>query len=71
MADVQVTISDATGKTLVQTTADGPYLLASIPPGRYRIGATAGSSTKQQSVNVPQHGPADVRFYWDAPASSH
>jgi hypothetical protein len=70
MADIQVKISDAAGKTLVQTTADGPFLLASVPPGQYRVSATAGSSTKQQSINVPQHGPAELRFTWDVAASS-
>ena len=69
LADVQVSISDAAGKTLVQATADGPYLLAAVPPGSYRVSATAGGATQQPSVTVPQHGPVELRFYWDDAAA--
>ena len=43
VADLKVRIVDARGDAVVDTVVDGPWLLAQLPPGRYRV----------QVANVP------------------
>ena len=38
--DIRVT-ENATGRVVLQGTMNGPWLLATLPPGRYRVDATA------------------------------
>jgi len=52
LADVQVAIRDRSGKTVLATTTQGPFLLASLPPGRYTIDAETGGASQQKSVTV-------------------
>jgi hypothetical protein len=37
LADVRVTVSDAGGRTVVDTLTDGPWLFAQLPPGHYTV----------------------------------
>src|SRR5687767_3028549 len=40
VSDVGVVIADAAGKTLLDTTSEGPWLLTRLPAGNYHIVAT-------------------------------
>lgn len=46
---VRVAIADAAGKTLLDTTSEGPWFLTKLPVGNYQIVATfAGNAVKRQ-----------------------
>ena len=65
-ANVDVRISDAQGKTMLATLADGPFLLAKRPAGSYKIEATQNGKTLVRRVNVPAAGHEQAVFAWPA-----
>lgn len=52
VSDVKVSIADATGKTLVDTTAQGPLFLARLPTGSYQIVASFADRAVKQQINI-------------------
>ena len=52
LADVQVNLSDAGGKTLLDWKAGGPVCLVDLPPGRYKVQAMSGGATREHEVTV-------------------
>lgn len=64
VADVRVAIHDSGGKDVLSVTTQGPYLLARLAPGNYRIDAEYGSARQSRQVRVPASGRADVSFYF-------
>ncbi|QDL39424.1 carboxypeptidase-like regulatory domain-containing protein [Rhodoferax sediminis] len=64
-ADVNVIVRDAKGHTVLQTTSDGPFLLARLNPGQYTVQASLDGKTLQQKVMVG-HQPARRLFLWPA-----
>ena len=64
VSDVKVAIADAAGKTLLDITSDGPWLLTRLPAGSYQIVATfAGNAVKRQ-VAVGSAKLMTVDFRW-------
>ena len=64
VSDVKVTIANAAGKTLVDTTSEGPWFLTKLPVGNYQIVATfAGNAVKSQIV-VGAEKLKTVDFRW-------
>jgi hypothetical protein len=66
LSGVQVVIESATKERILETTMTGPILLAKLPPGPYRIEATAHGQTLSQTVTAESHGLRQVDFRWDA-----
>ncbi|CAG9180799.1 carboxypeptidase regulatory-like domain-containing protein [Cupriavidus pinatubonensis] len=64
LADVPVRIFDAHGKAILETSARGPFLLVSLPAGRYTVAASYGEKTEQRSVNVLPNGHVHQLFLW-------
>jgi len=64
-ADVNVLVRDTHGHTVLQTTAEGPFLLARLNPGQYTVQASLDGKTLQQKVMVG-HQPARHLFLWPA-----
>jgi len=66
LSGVSVVISDQQGETVLRTVADGPILLARIPPGRYMVTATAAEQgqAKQRDVAIAERKPEHVVFEW-------
>jgi hypothetical protein len=62
---VKVSVTDEKGNAVVDTVADGPWLLAHVPPGRYTVrtsdgqeqAITAGSGTKAMTILRLPHQP--------------
>lgn len=52
LADVDVKIFDATGAPVVATRTDGPWLMAELPPGRYRLVATYRGASQMRDLSV-------------------
>lgn len=64
VSDVRVAIADTAGKTLLDTTSDGPWLLAKLPAGNYQIVATfAGVAVKRQ-IAVGAAKLRTIDFRW-------
>lgn len=64
LADVDVAISDRQGNKVIETVAEGPILLASLPPGKYQVTASMNGETRQQRVDVRRSGQREVRLFW-------
>lgn len=57
-ADARIRIADAHGLTVLDTTAQGPFVLVDVPPGSYTVAATLHDRTmKKQGVRVAASGP--------------
>jgi hypothetical protein len=67
LADVQVAIRSASGQTLAETTASGPWLYARLPDGDYRIAATHGSQTLDQRIAIKGGARREWVFRFDSP----
>lgn len=68
MADVNVTLNDAQGNTLVTTITQGPFFYAQVPPGRYELTAAYGSQSFQRKLEVNQGGAATAEIVFNVPA---
>ncbi len=64
VSDVAVAITDPAGKTLLNTTSNGPWLLTRLPAGTYKIVATfAGTAvTRQTTVGATALSIVDMRW---------
>lgn len=61
---VRVAIADAAGRTVLDTTSEGPWFLTRVPAGNYQVVATfAGNSVKRQ-VAVGSSALRTVDFRW-------
>jgi len=67
LAAVQVLVREAGGRTVFETSLDGPWLLARLPPGRYELVATYGGRSQTRSFTVPASGRREIFLYWVAP----
>lgn len=66
VADAHVVVRDAKGRTALQTTTDGPFLLAKLTPGSYAVDATLDGRTLHEEVLVKRGAPAKAVPVWPA-----
>jgi hypothetical protein len=52
LADVGVVVKDAMGRTVINSTADGPFFMARLPAGSYMVRATYDGMTQARAVKV-------------------
>lgn len=64
VSDVRVAIANAAGKTLLDATSEGPWLLTRLPPGNYRIVATFADHAVTRQVAVGATNLRTVDFRW-------
>lgn len=64
LADVRVTVADSKGRTLLDVTSDGPWFLAKLPRGEYRIVASYAGKDQRQRVSVGTQKLRTVQFRW-------
>lgn len=64
LADVRVTVVDAANKVVLDTTAEGPWLLARLPAGTYQVNAAHGRSVEHRSVALGQTSLKTLDFRW-------
>lgn len=62
VSDVAVTIADAKGTNVLETSAQGPYMLVRIKPGHYTVKATYAGHEVTHQVDIAGHGHARARF---------
>ncbi|MCY1212742.1 hypothetical protein D9M68_411140 [compost metagenome] len=68
LAGVDTHIYDSHGKQRFAAVSDGPFLFVQLPPGRYRIVASADGKEREQTLVVPAKGGVSSTMRW-APAS--
>jgi hypothetical protein len=68
-ADVGVQIKDNHGQVTLDTQAQGPFLLAKLPPGAYNVDATLGGKTLHEHVLVRPGQHAKAVMVWPAGAN--
>lgn len=64
VANVSLVVRDAKGHTALQTTSDGPLLLARLAPGHYTIDATLADKTLHRQVSINPAHPAKIVLIW-------
>ena len=64
VADVRVTVVDAANKVVLDTTSEGPWLLARLPAGTYQVNAAYGRSQEHRSVALAAASLKTVDFRW-------
>ena len=64
LANVEVTIKDQHGNTVLQTFSDGPFLLAKLPAGRYTVTATDNGASQTRHVTIAKGTPERLFFDW-------
>jgi len=69
-AHVKVAVRDASGKVVLSTYAEGPFLLARVPAGRYAVEAQFGGLSLHQTVDVKDGHAARALFLWPAGAGT-
>lgn len=64
VSDVKVTIADAAGKSVLDTTSEGPWLLAKLPLGNYQVTATFAGNAVTRKVAVDAAKLKILDFRW-------
>ena len=66
VADVKITITAANdGKSVLSTTTTGPFLMARLAPGRYKVTAGYEGKTKHRTVDIQARKTERVTFEWN------
>jgi hypothetical protein len=65
LSDVNVTITDASGKTVLDTMSDGPWLMTKLSQGRYQIAASFAGQTEKRTLAVGNAKLNTVDFRWN------
>ena len=64
LANVPVIIKDGQGKTVLETSSDGPFMLVSLPNGRYTVSASYQGRSQQHAVSISQSEHVRQIFSW-------
>lgn len=64
VSDVRLTIVDGKGNRVLDVVNAGPYLLAKLPKGNYRVNASYDGRSQDKPLAVRDGAPAMVSLYW-------
>jgi hypothetical protein len=64
LSDVKVAIVDASGHVVLDTTSEGPLLMAKLPAGAYRVDATFSGHPESRKIIVAGNKLVTVDFRW-------
>ncbi|WJF91447.1 carboxypeptidase regulatory-like domain-containing protein [Paraburkholderia bonniea] len=64
LSEVKVKINDAHGAEILNATADGPYMLVRLLPGRYTVHAAYKGHDQSRVITIPAKGNAKSVFRW-------
>ena len=66
LADVSVSVRNRSGTALLETTADGPFLLAELPDGKYSIDAEYRGEHKHRNIEIRSGVHQRAVFVWSS-----
>ena len=66
LANVKVRITDAHGKLVLNTTANGPFLLAKMRAGKYAISADHNGTVQHRKIEIAAREHRRVVFAWNS-----
>ena len=66
-ADVRFAIRDASGATVLDEQAEGPWTLVKLSPGTYIVEVSSRGEMQAQKVTVGDGPRAQIAFYFDRP----
>ena len=66
MSNVGVAITDRKGNNVLNTTSQGPWLLAKLPAGSYQVIASASGNSIKHDVTVGPGKLSTLDFRWDS-----
>jgi hypothetical protein len=66
VSDVRVKVVDGKGNVVIDDVADGPWLLAKLPPGTYTATAIYNGKPVTQKFTVGKSGVKTAYFRWPA-----
>ncbi|WP_332674887.1 carboxypeptidase regulatory-like domain-containing protein [Aromatoleum sp.] len=64
LSGVKIVITRRDGRKVLELDSEGPLVLAKLPPGGYRISATANGREQTRHANVAGTGQRSLSFYW-------
>lgn len=64
-AGVKVTLRDAQGKTVIETTSDGPFVFFNVLPGKYQITAENLGHAVTRSAQVRAKRGTELYIRWN------
>ncbi|HUK11236.1 MAG TPA: hypothetical protein VLX09_25445 [Stellaceae bacterium] len=65
LAKIEVIVTDDRGVKVLDAFSNGPYFMAKLQPGRYRVSVDDGTGRPQvRQVSVPARGAASASFFW-------
>ena len=64
LADVDVSVVDAANRVVLDTSSEGPWLLARLPAGNYQVNANYHGSVERRAVAVGATGLRTIDFRW-------
>jgi hypothetical protein len=63
LADVNVLILDAAGKTVLEAVSEGPWFFARLPAGSYTVSAGVPGSQSRRKVRIGPRGRTTLQFH--------
>jgi len=64
LSGVQVAITNAKGKSMLDTTSQGPWFMTKLPAGNYQVAATVAGKTEKRQVAVDGTKLKTIDFRW-------
>ena len=66
VSDVQVRVTDSSGRTVIDDVSNGPWMFAKLPGGTYTATATYNGKAVTQRISVGKAGVRTAQFRWPA-----
>lgn len=63
--DVEVTVQNASGQTLLTLTEAGPLVYVQLPPGKYSVVATRNGEARRDTAEVGRGAARNLVFHWN------
>lgn len=64
LAGTEVVVTARDGRKVLELIAQGPFVLARLPGGNYRIKATSAGKEQVREAQIPATGQRQLMFYW-------
>ena len=63
--DVEVTVQNASGQTLLTLTEAGPLVYVQLPPGKYSVVATRNGEARRDTAEIGGGAARNLVFHWN------